>query len=100
VLPDLVSFQPSTVLKRGRPIEDGPRVEIPDWVRQSVRVAPLTPQDFAIPSASGAIRAIGLIEDQVVTESLEREPVVEGGQAVALSRPASRTTPTISSSSG
>jgi adenine deaminase len=29
------------------------------------------------------MRAIGLVEDQVVTESVEREPVVEGGQAVA-----------------
>src|SRR5918995_918611 len=83
LLPDLVSFHPSTVLKRGRPIEDVPRVEIPDWVRQSVRVAPLAPQDFAIPWAGGAMRAIGLIEDQVVTESLEREPVVAGGEAVA-----------------
>ena len=29
------------------------------------------------------MRAIGLVHDQVVTESLEREPVVEGGHAVA-----------------
>jgi adenine deaminase len=83
VLPDLVSFQPSTVLKRGRPIEDAPRVEIPEWVRQSVRVASLTPADFAIPWSGGSARAIGLVEDQVVTESLVREPVIEGGQAVA-----------------
>ena len=83
VLPDLVSFRPSTVLKRGSRIEDVPRVEIPDWVRQSVRVAPLAPQDFAIPWAGGAVRAIGLIEDQVVTESLAREPAIEGGEAVA-----------------
>ena len=83
VLPDLVSFQPTTVLKRGRPIEDTPRVEIPEWVRQSVRVAPISPTDFAIPWSGGAARAIGLIEDQVVTESLEREPAVEGGHAVA-----------------
>jgi adenine deaminase len=83
VLPDLESFQPSTVLKRGRPIADVPRAEIPDWVRQSVRIAPLTPDDLAIPWSGGALRAIGLIEDQVVTESLEREPAVEGGHAVA-----------------
>jgi adenine deaminase len=83
VLPDLVSFHPSTVLKRGRPIEDVPRVDIPEWVRQSVRVAPLTPADLAIPWSGGSARAIGLIEDQVVTESLVREPSVEGGQAVA-----------------
>jgi adenine deaminase len=83
VLPDLVSFQPTTVLKHGRPIEDTPRVEIPEWVRQSVRVAPISPTDFAIPWNGGSARAIGLIEDQVVTESLEREPAVEGGNAVA-----------------
>ena len=73
VLPDLVSFQPTTVLKDGRAIEDVPRVEIPDWVRQSVRVAPVSPSDFAIPWSGGNARAIGLIEDQVVTESLERD---------------------------
>ncbi len=83
LLPDLASFVPSTVLKRGRPIEDVPRVEIPEWVRQSVRVAPLSPSDFAVPWAGGRLRAIGLIEDQVVTESRELEPAVEGGHAVA-----------------
>ena len=83
VLPDLESFQPSTVLKRGRPLEDVPRAEIPDWVRQSVRIAPLAPEDLAIRWSGGALRAIGLVEDQVVTESLEREPAVEDGQAVA-----------------
>jgi adenine deaminase len=72
ILPDLVSFQPSTVLKRGRAIEDVPRVEIPDWVRQSVRIAPIAPENFAI-DATGDVRAIGLVEDQVVTESLVRD---------------------------
>ncbi|HSF62663.1 MAG TPA: adenine deaminase [Gaiellaceae bacterium] len=83
VLPDLVSFAPETVLKRGRPIEDAPRVAIPEWVRQSVRVRGVDPTDFAIPWTGGSARAIGLIEDQVVTESLVREPSVEGGLAVA-----------------
>jgi adenine deaminase len=83
LLPDLVSYAPSTVLKRGRPIADVPRVEIPDWVRQSVRVRPFDPGDFAIPWSGGTARAIGLVEDQVVTESLERELVVEDGLAVA-----------------
>jgi adenine deaminase len=83
ILPDLVSFHPSTVLKRGRPIADVPRVEIPDWVRQSVRIAPVAAAHFGIPWSGGALRAIGLIEDQVVTESVDRDAVVEGGQAVA-----------------
>jgi adenine deaminase len=83
VLPDLVSFGPDTVLKRGRPVEDVPKVQIPDWVRQSMRIGRVDPADFAIAWRGGSARAIGLIEDQVVTESLVREPAVEGGAAVA-----------------
>jgi adenine deaminase len=83
VLPDLENFEPETVLKRGQPIEDVPRVQTPDWVRQSVSIGALDPAAFAIPWSGGSARAIGLIEDQVVTESLVREPTVEGGLAVA-----------------
>ena len=78
LLPDLVGFMPDVVLKRGRPIEDVPSVAVPEWVRQTVRIKPVTAADFAIPSDGSPIRAIGLIEDQVVTESVEREPVVVG----------------------
>jgi adenine deaminase len=83
VLPDLVSFAPELVLKRGRRIEDVPRVEIPEWVRQSIRIARVAPVDFAAPSANGTIRAIGLVPDQVVTESLVVEPARLDGQVVA-----------------
>ena len=83
LLPDLISFAPDLVLKRGLPIENVPTVAVPEWVRQTVRVKPVSPADFAIPSDGATIRAIGLIEDQVVTESLERAPVVVHGQAVA-----------------
>jgi adenine deaminase len=83
VLPDLVSFAPEIVLKRGQRIEDIPRIAIPEWVRQSVRIRRVEPTDFAIPWAGGSARAIGLVEDQVVTESVVREPSVEGGLAVA-----------------
>jgi adenine deaminase len=83
LLPDLVEFTPELVLKRGRRIEDVPRVEIPEWVRQSVRITPVAPVDFAVPSAGGSIRAIGLVPDQVVTESLVVEPAREGGYVVA-----------------
>jgi adenine deaminase len=72
LLPDLVSFAPETVLKRGRAIEEVPRVEVPDWVRQTVRIKPVSPADFSV-SPDGSVRAIGLIEDQVVTESLVRD---------------------------
>jgi adenine deaminase len=83
ILPDLVSFAPELVLKRGRPLEDGRPVEIPEWVRQSVRVKPVAPADFAIASGGGDIRAIGLIPDQVVTDSVVVEPSLRDGHAVA-----------------
>jgi adenine deaminase len=83
VLPDLERFVPEVVLKRGRPVADTPASEVPDWVRQTVRIQPVTPADFEIRASGGSIRAIGLVPDQVVTESLAREPKVEGGLAVA-----------------
>jgi len=83
VLPDLERFVPDTVLKRGRPIEDAPRREVPEWVRQTVRVKPVTAADFAFPWDGGVARVIGLIADQVVTESLEREPLVVDGHVVS-----------------
>jgi adenine deaminase len=83
VLPDLEGFVPDVVLKRGRRIEDVPSAPVPEWVRQTVRVAPVTSGDFAIPWNGGAARAIGLVTDQVVTESLSREPRVDDGRAVS-----------------
>ena len=83
LLPDLVSFLPELVLKRGRPLADAPRAEVPEWVRQTVRIRPVGATDFAIPWESGRARAIGLVTDQVVTESLVVEPVVHDGHAVA-----------------
>jgi adenine deaminase len=83
VLPDLVSFAPDVVLKRGRPVDEVPRIAIPEWVRQSVRTHAVAPGDFAIPWDGGTARAIGLVEDQVVTELLVREPAVADGHALA-----------------
>jgi adenine deaminase len=83
ILGDLETFVPERVLKRGRPLVDPPRVEVPDWVRETVRIQPVTPASFAIPWEGGEAHAIGLVEDQVVTESLAREPAAEGGFAVA-----------------
>jgi adenine deaminase len=83
LLPDLVGFVPDLVLKRGAPVETVPSVPVPEWVRQTVRIRPVTTVDFAIPSTGAPIRAIGLIEDQVVTEALVREPIVRDSHAVA-----------------
>ncbi len=83
LLPDLETFTPELVLKRGRAIEDVPRAEVPEWVRQTVRLGPTDVADLAIPWSGGAARAIGLVTDQVVTESLTAEPLVVDGHAVS-----------------
>jgi len=83
VLPDLERFVPEVVLKRGRPIEEVPRRRVPEWVRHTVRIHPVTAEDFLIPWFGGQARAIGLVSDQVVTESLVVEPLVVDGFAVA-----------------
>src|SRR5579864_6778560 len=74
VIPDLESFRPELVLKAGRQIGEFVRPDVPEWVQQSVRIAPLVPDAFLVPDCD-RIRAIGLIPDQVVTESL----VVDAG---------------------
>ena len=83
LLPDLESFEPDVVLKRGAPVEDYPSPAVPEWVRNTVRVAPTASNDFAIPWEGGEARVIGLIEGQIVTDDLREEPKVEDGFAVA-----------------
>ena len=83
LLPDLERFVPDLVLKRGRRIDDVPPAEVPEWVRHTVRLKPVAASDFAIPWDGGTARAIGLVTDQVVTESLEREPTVVDGHIVS-----------------
>jgi adenine deaminase len=84
LLPDLESFQPELVLKRGRPVEEIARSEVPEWVKNTVRIQPVGPERFRIPWLDGArARVIGLVPDQVVTDSLVETPSVRDGQAVA-----------------
>ncbi|HET6682516.1 MAG TPA: adenine deaminase [Gaiella sp.] len=83
LLPDLERFVPDVVLKGGRPIDEIGRAEVPEWVRQTVRIKPVAVADLAIAAEGGSVRAIGLVDDQVVTESLVREPLVVDGQVVS-----------------
>jgi adenine deaminase len=83
VLPDLERFVPAAVLKSGRPVAEIPRAEVPDWVRQTVRIGALGPEMFRIPWNGGRARVIGLVPGQIVTESLVEEPTVRAGEAVA-----------------
>jgi adenine deaminase len=83
LLPDLESFVPDTVLKRGRPLTEIERPEVPEWVKHTVRVRHVAARDFTIPWEGGPARVIGVIHDQIVTEPLVEEPLVEDEHVVA-----------------
>lgn len=83
LLPDLERFEPELVLKRGRPVDEIERVEVPEWVKRTVRIRPLGARDFAVPWDGGAARVIGVVADQIVTEALVEEPAVADGHIVA-----------------
>ncbi|MGZ4371817.1 MAG: adenine deaminase, partial [Gaiellaceae bacterium] len=83
LLPDLERFEPELTLKAGRPVEEIPEPDVPEWVKHSVRNKPVSTMDFQIPWDAGKARAIGLVPDQVVTDSVEVEPPSADGFAIA-----------------
>ena len=83
VLPDLERFEPEIVLKRGRTVDEIERVEVPEWVKRTIRIRPLAARDFAVPWSGGSARVIGVVPDQIVTEALVEEPAVADGHVVA-----------------
>ncbi|HSL65550.1 MAG TPA: adenine deaminase, partial [Gaiellaceae bacterium] len=74
LLPDLREFVPELVLKAGNPVGEIARPEVPEWVKHTVRVQPVSAADFALPPLEGRARVIGVVRDQIVTEALEAEP--------------------------
>src|SRR5919199_474183 len=64
VLPDLERFVPDVVLKGGHVVGDIPKAVVPEWVKNTVRV-------------------LALVPDQIVTDALTVEPTVVDGLAVA-----------------
>ncbi len=83
ILDDLERFEPETVLKRGRPVAEIPKPEVPEWVKHTVRIQPVAINDFQIAWDGGPARVIGIVPGQIVTDALEEEPRVEDGHAVA-----------------
>jgi adenine deaminase len=85
---DLERFRPLRVWKRGRLVaEDGravpiPRSEAPSWMRDSVRIPPLRPEDLRT-AASGSIRVIGVEPGEIVTRALVADPGRRDGEAVS-----------------
>jgi adenine deaminase len=83
VLPDLERFEPELVLKAGRPIGAIRRPDVPEWVKHTVRIGPVSAADFRVPWQGGRARVIGIVPDQILTTSLVEEPASMDGQAVA-----------------
>lgn len=87
-VPDLESFRPATVWKRGRLVaQDGrplgmPKATAPDWMRGSVHVRELRAVDLAV-TASGPIRVIGVEAGQIVTRALVDRAATLDGHAAA-----------------
>ena len=87
-VPDLVTFRPTKVWKGGRLVADDlravdiPTTPLPDWMRGSIHIDELGPDDFAV-VANGRIRVIGVEPRQIVTRALVEDPLVRDGKAVA-----------------
>jgi adenine deaminase len=86
VLPDLDRFVPDVVLKAGRHVREIPRPDVPDWVRNTVRLPPLAEEAFRIAWDEGEdtlARVIGIVPGQIVTDSLTALPALADGEVVA-----------------
>jgi adenine deaminase len=87
-VPDLVSFRPERVWKRGRLVAEGGRgapiasSTLPGWMRESMHVRELKPVDFAV-VAAGAVRVIGVDAGTIVTRALVGEPLRRDGKSCA-----------------
>lgn len=78
VLDDLHRFEPRLVLKRGREPE-WPQLEVPDWVRYSVRPAPVTQGSFRLAATGPRARVIRIIPGQLLTgEEVAEVPQRDG----------------------
>ena len=82
VLDDLRSFRPRLVLKHGAEPVHQP-IEIPEWVRQTVHVAPLDERSFEVRGRPRHIRVMRVIPGQLVTGSEAMEPAVSDGLIVS-----------------
>jgi adenine deaminase len=81
-LDDLRSFKPRLVLKRGAEPVHRP-VETPEWVRQTVNIAPIEDASFEVKGPAHRIRVIRVVPGQLVTGCELTEPTVRDGRLVA-----------------
>ena len=82
VLEDLKSFRPRSVLKRGA-APKFVKLEAPEWVRQTVSLAPVDASSFHVPGGPKNIRVMRVIPAQLITGVETVEPKVDGGCILA-----------------
>ena len=82
VLDDLKSFRPRQVFKRGAPPRHV-KLDVPDWVRQTMSLAPVDATSFRIAAGPKKIRVIRVIPAQLITRIEVVEPTVKEGWIVA-----------------
>jgi adenine deaminase len=78
LLDDLERFEPRLVLKRGREPEY-PSIAVPEWVRHTVRVAPVDAGSFRLRADGPLVRAIRVVPGQLLTgEEVLQAPARDG----------------------
>ena len=82
VLDDLKSFRPRHVLKRGAP-PVYTKLDVPEWVRQTVNLGPVDEKSFRIAAGPKKIRVIRVIPAQLLTGIDAVDPCVRDGELVA-----------------
>jgi len=82
VLDNLKSFSPRQVLKRGAPPRFA-KLDVPEWVRQTVSLAPVEATSFRIPAGPKKIRVMRVIPAQLITGVEVVEPSMKDGCIVA-----------------
>ena len=88
IAPDLEQFQPTSVMRGGRFVfRDGEEVpvgrDVDRYLRSTMNVVLPPTAAIRVPAAGDRIRAIGIVEDQIVTTEEIVEPKIEDGQVVA-----------------
>src|SRR5207245_11462534 len=82
ILDNLKSFSPRQVLKRGAPPRFA-KLDVPEWVRQTVSLEPVDASSFRIAAGPKRIRVMRVIPAQLITGLEVVEPTVRDGRIVA-----------------
>jgi adenine deaminase len=84
LLEDLTDFRPALVIKDGEVVEDRKLpVSAPDWLRTTVNIAPVSPEDLRVPARGARVRVIEMVPDQLLTFAREADPRTDDGAVVA-----------------